>query len=280
MKWFFLFSAVAGGVILSMIAAPLSRRKKIAAEFAAYIKARRPDISINRITTSHIHFQSDHVKNGQIDLHKIMTGCTALKAEDREGRRNIYEWFFNSVLVNDGIETFSREKHAEHILPQLIRAEHLTFFTKRCPMPHRRLDGLPLCILYVADSEQNMQYITEEALRELEMPPGELHELALANLRKLFPEQAVRIVVDHHSMNLIAAHDCYDAARLLLVPGYLNEDEKLLAMIPDRDTLGLAPVPESGDMTGVEQLANTPFNEDKLLINRPILVTRNGFKLL
>ncbi len=279
LSWLWGIFAGIGGLLILCILAAWSWRKKIAKEFAAYIAEKRPDISILRITASRIHFRSPDTERGQLDLHKIISACSAIDANDPKGRRAVYEHFFNSVLADDAIAAFSYAEHAASILPQLIPAAHLPEFIKHGGVLHRPLDGLPLCILYVADAEQKMQYLNEEALTELGISPDALHELALSNLRKIFPEQSVRAVIERNTMILVAAHDCYDAARILLLPEYLREGEKMIALIPDRDTLGLAPVPESGDMSALQKLANTPFNRDKLLLKKPVLATRNGFAL-
>jgi hypothetical protein len=75
-------------------------------------------------------------------------------------------------------------------------------------------------------------------------------------------------------MNVIKSMDSYDAARLLLVPDYLNPGEELAAMIPDRDTLVLIKVPQNGDWSPLVKLAKVAAGDP--LYRRPLRVTSAG----
>jgi hypothetical protein len=82
--------------------------------------------------------------------------------------------------------------------------------------------------------------------------------------------------VRESTLTMVKALDSYDAARILLVPGYLGDGEEVVALIPDRDTLTLAPLPTDGNWDTLRKLARVAGGEH-LLIDRPIRVTRGGF---
>jgi hypothetical protein len=73
--------------------------------------------------------------------------------------------------------------------------------------------------------------------------------------------------------------DTFDATRLLLVPEMLNEGEALAIVIPDRDTLGLLPVPADGNWAPIRKLARTPASPYTLL-DKPLRATRDGFEVV
>jgi hypothetical protein len=108
------------------------------------------------------------------------------------------------------------------------------------------------------------------------LAPEELHERALANLRRSFPALVVRSVAETRQVSAIRAGDSFDATRLLLVPGELQEGEELAALIPDRETLVLAPPPDDGDWGALRKLARTSAASPYTLCDRPLRVTRRG----
>src|SRR2546430_2628019 len=133
-------------------------------------------------------------------------------------------------------------------------------------LPSRPLGNTGLRVAYVRDLAQRVQYLTRPHLEELGIEnDGELHELALANVRKIFDSDIVRSAVGG---NLIAckALDTYDAARLLLVPENLKAGESLVAAVPDRDTLALIAMPRNR----ANEFPMTPDNTDHLLLNKPL----------
>ena len=132
-----------------------------------------------------------------------------------------------------------------------------------------------ISVVFVLDRPASVQYVNVETLEKLGMDVEEALELAKTNLRATWSCQAVRGAVEQHSLALCKSADTYDAARLLLTPECLHNREKVVAVIPDRDTMALLPVPEDGDWSGITKLAlNT---EGHPLHTRPIIVTNEGF---
>ena len=94
------------------------------------------------------------------------------------------------------------------------------------------------------------------------------------NLGKSFRPEAIRPVLEESAMSVVKSEDTYDAARLLLIPGALRDGESIAALIPDRDTLVLTPVPEDGDWASLAKLAKNADGDP--LWTEPLLVTPAG----
>ena len=69
--------------------------------------------------------------------------------------------------------------------------------------------------------------------------------------------------------------DGFDAARLLLVPATLQPGQRLAAVISDRDTLALLPVPDK--WSSLDEIAKASIGDP--LFAKPLLVTRDGVVL-
>ncbi len=124
------------------------------------------------------------------------------------------------------------------------------------------------------DSEQSVAYLQSEQLADLGISPQEALDLAMENLGQTFKPEPVRAVLDDNSMSVVKSMDTYDAARLLLIPSTLQDGESVAALIPDRDTLVLAPVPADGDWTSLRKLARNADGDP--LWTEPLLVTSAG----
>lgn len=122
-------------------------------------------------------------------------------------------------------------------------------------------------------------YLTRPHVADLGLDVASIHQRALDNLRPTLPEEAVRNVLEGGRMNLLKLGDTYDAARLLLVPSLLREGEAIAAVVPDRDTLALAPVPADGDWKSFARLSRSRDHATPLL-DRPVKVTPAGFELM
>ncbi len=94
-------------------------------------------------------------------------------------------------------------------------------------------------------------------MASLGMDETALHSRAIDNLSRLWPVEATRQAVENRGVVVTKAHDSYDAARLLLLPERLRDQEEVAAQIPDRDTLVVAPVPADGDWSRLDRLARS-----------------------
>ena len=98
--------------------------------------------------------------------------------------------------------------------------------------------------------------------------------LAKANLARAFDSTAVRSALSDRSMNVVKTNDTFDAARILLVPQFLEPGESIAAVIPDRDTLVLTAVPADGDWSRLRKIAGVAAGDP--LWREPLIVTREG----
>jgi hypothetical protein len=132
-----------------------------------------------------------------------------------------------------------------------------------------------LSVVLVLDREASVLYLTAGHLQDLGLGGDEALALAKANLAATFARDAVRqAVADRKTISVIKSSDTYDAARLLLVPEYLEAGESIAAMIPDRDTLVLIGPPEDGDWSSHQRLAKNAAGDP--LWTEPLLVTPQG----
>lgn len=92
--------------------------------------------------------------------------------------------------------------------------------------------------------------------------------------RQALVDHLRRTAPRHRDRGLIKTCDSFDAARLLLVPGYLEAGETLVALIPDRDTLVLTTPPADDDWAGLRTLAGTADGDP--LYTEPLVVTSAG----
>ena len=151
---------------------------------------------------------------------------------------------------------------------------------KRGPMPvARRMPELGLWVVCAIDSEESVSFVTEKQLAELGIGEEKLHAIALENLATPQFREVVRGVIAENKAVNFKMLDSYDAARLLLIPACLEEGEQIAAVIPDRDTLFLCPVPPNADWNALAEIAKAPFG-DRLILDRPVRVTKVGFELL
>ena len=141
-------------------------------------------------------------------------------------------------------------------------------------VPLRRLDGRIIAALNIGVHSERMPL---KAMHSHFFPS--LHALALENLGRTFGPEPVRKTLSENSITMIKCLDSYDAARLLLLPGYLQPGEALAALVPDRDTLTILPLPGGGNWAPLAELAKSAAS-DHLLLDRPLRVTCDGFGVM
>jgi uncharacterized protein YtpQ (UPF0354 family) len=122
-----------------------------------------------------------------------------------------------------------------------------------------------LCVVYVVDGDSSMVYVCRALLRRWGRSVADVHNLALANLRRLgkpLPDGLLAEPV------VLQTQDGYDAARVLL----LEPRDGLLVAIPDRDTLWVGP--ESG-----QDLARLMATTERIAASSPHAVSPRLFRL-
>lgn len=217
---------------------------------------------------------------GTLGLLNLYTGLAGGPREP-EAQREAIRAFVTGALsgLQEAREPLSLAKHGERLMPRLADAGFVSDAAAQGkPLVHRPMSIPGLVTLYVLDSEHNVMYLGEERLAELGLDAQGLHAVAMANLGRHPIAEIVRGVVERKQVAMVKLGDSYDAARLLLVPEALTDGEELVAVVPDRETLGLLPVPSDEAWAPVRKLARTPASPYRLL-DRPLRVTRAGFVL-
>jgi uncharacterized protein YtpQ (UPF0354 family) len=131
-------------------------------------------------------------------------------------------------------------------------------------------------LVYVIDLPESVAYVNEETAKQLELSEPEMYEQAMKNLD---PEDVFKNNVknlDAGQVAVVKTADTFDAARLLLVPGTLDESKILCAAIPDRDTLVLAVMDSEQVFDTVDHMAKIP-GSDRLIYDQAIEVRSTGF---
>lgn len=182
----------------------------------------------------------------------------------------------DGILASNG--PLSLETIRSRLRPRLMPNDYYQQL-KRGPLPvARRLPELGLWQVCAIDSEESVAFVTEKQLTELGIDEDKLHAIALENLATPQFRDAVRGAISGNKAVNFKMLDSYDAARLLLIPACLEEGEQIAAVIPDRDTLFICPVPANADWNALAEIAKAPFS-DRLILDRPVCVTRSGFEV-
>jgi hypothetical protein len=176
-------------------------------------------------------------------------------------------------------KTESREVDRSKILPRLVTAEFVARANTNNDLPHRPLGETGLFVAYVEDGENSVRFVMGPLVEEACMDEEGLYQLAVENLGQTFNFAALRESQPDLGITTIKCGDSFDAARLLLIPKDLRPGEAVAALVPDRDTLTLTPVPADGNWSPLVELARIPASEH-LLLDRPLKVTSAGFEVM
>lgn len=279
MLWFL------GGLLLLvvllalMFSARSAWRGAVRQELIAVLREKHTGLELVSESEAALELRLADGTTGTLNLGNLY--ATLASAPNTEGaRRELVTRFVESVLAQqrEADQPLSLETHGDRLMPRLA-PESLLAESDRIALVYRP-SGLPgLLTTYVLDSEASVMYLTESHLRGLGLDAAALHERALANLRRVFPATVVRGAVETRQITLMKAGDSFDATRLLLVPEALGDGEELVALIPDRETLALAPLPADDDWGSLRKLARSPASPYHLL-DRPVRVTRDGFRVV
>jgi len=249
-----------------------SFRRAVRREFISFLRETMPELKISSESEAALAVRMKG-EDGTFYLHNLYSAAAAVPATP-EARREVFRRFAQGASQAEADATLRLETHGGRIRPRLMSAPMLAGMpaeVARSPVP-----GTPLHVVYVLDSETSVQYLTDAHLKDLGLDAPAVHERALRNLQRVFPPDPVRGTVAGRTVTMVKSGDTYDAARLLLVPGYLQEGEVLAAGVPDRDTLFLTAPPADGDWSRLHELAGAAAGPP--LLDRALRVTRAGFE--
>ena len=276
-KWLFLALAVFAGLFWLSLK---SYRRSVRKHLIRYLQETHPELGLVSEHSHHLVIRTAKTDRCQMNLYNLFQLIAAAKTKTPEDERAIFETFVGGLMEN--LERASRpmsiESDGEFFLPRLVNKADLAQLVARGKVIHQPLADTGLSVVYVRDSADAVSYLPERVLAELQLDVSALHERALANLRKKSGQDFARKVLAEKSLIVLKLCDTFDAARLLLIPEHLQDGEAIAAVIPDRDTLAIAPPPADGDWAGLTKLSRTTAGPP--LLNRPLKATRNGFELM
>jgi tetratricopeptide (TPR) repeat protein len=166
----------------------------------------------------------------------------------------------------------------DRIKPLLVTPESLNPDAHALQSP---LPALGLVVVYAMDLPAGLRFLNRDDGERLGLGLAELHRLALENLRHDFPREVLTGPLEQGSASAIQANDLFNAARLLVVPELLAPGQELVALIPHRDMLVLAPSSLLDDESKLrEGMRVFECASHPPLLDRPVRVSSQGFAIV
>ncbi len=190
--------------------------------------------------------------------------------------------FLEASLPDHG-PLVSVERHRPWINPKLITEDDLQARLQVASLPSTPLGDTGLHVIYVVDGENAplVFALTTEHMSQLNFATVDaLHQHTVDRLVEFTPQEAIDTVLKNGEASALGMHDGYVAARILAVQEMLGADESLVALLPDLDSCILLPVPEDDDWSKVHESARIPMHEGEMLLDQPVLVTRDTFQVV
>ena len=282
MPWYG-WAGIGAGAFVALAAGSMrSWRKQLADDLVAYLGHHLPDWRVEARSTSKLVLRNDAGDAAEFSLFNLRDAASRVRGDAATQARAREELFATAVSAfQEQVALLARAPDPEGLLarvfPRVVNAGFKAGLPGGVTMPHRPLGDTSLLIVYVIDSTHAVAYIDDARMRALGMDEAALYARALANLRGLWPVEATRQAVENRNLVVTKALDTYDAARLLLLPERLRDDEAMAALIPDRDTLVLAPVPRDGDWSRLHRLARSTSGRE--LFDRALHVSPAGIRV-
>ena len=256
-------------------------RDAVRGEFLDRLKAAVPEVEIVSQSIDAVELRGADGNVGTFRPFRLYREMTAVDLRDEEAKNEVYDKFVQVVGESlRGLEV-DPQRDLARLRPRIVTTDFLTQLTQAAEgrkVPSRKIGVAGLCVVLVLDSENSVAYLQEELLENLGVDLDEAYRVALDNLREGFPHETVREPIDQGTVGIVHIGDSHDAARLLLIPEHLVSGQKLVALIPDRDLLVLAPVPIREDWKKLRKLARKTADEP--LFPHPLLVDREGFQVV
>lgn len=252
-------------------------RTNIRNSFLAYLEEEHPELQIGEVTSTSVVITTEEGGEGTLFLDRLYSESTSIEIEDEEGYRELFSRFASTIVEGQQALTVDAKRDRDRVFPRIVQGDWPEEAAKQVgsdPIPSLPLGPEGLAVVFVLDNEHSVAYLQSEQLTDLGISPAEAMDLAIENLGQSFRPEAIRPVLDESAMSVVKSEDTYDAARLLLIPGALQDGESIAALIPDRDTLVLAPVPDDGDWASLAKLAENADGDR--LWSEPLLVTPAG----
>jgi hypothetical protein len=285
--WAGVVVAVLAGLFLLMFAANRSWRNSVRQELVAYLGTHAPEVTIAAVHADRLELRppgQGEDAGATFFLFNTYQQLAAIREPDAASataaRNAIFDVVVRSIRESvKGLDELDAEAERANVLPRLLDAAALASMAGQIAARGESLPSVPsgvdgLSVVFVLDRPTTVAYLTEDLLAQLQLTPAQALDVARTNLARTFARDVVREAVTSKNLNVIKSCDTFDAARLLLVPGYLEPGESLVALVPDRDTLVLTGPPADGDWTGLRKLARA--NAGDPLCTEPLVVTADG----
>jgi hypothetical protein len=252
-------------------------RTNIRNQFLAYLAAEHPELKIGEVTSDSVVITTEEGGEGTLFLDRLYSESHSIEVDDEDAHRELFARFAGTIIEGQGALSVDADRDRDRVFPRIVRSDWAEEAAKQVgsdPLPSLPLGPEGLDVVFVLDNENSVAYLQSEQLTDLGISPEDALDLAKENLGRSFRPEAIRPVLDESAMSVVKSEDTYDAARLLLIPGALRDGESIAALIPDRDTLVLTPVPEDGDWASLAKLAKSPDGDP--LWTEPLVVTSTG----
>lgn len=290
LTWWGWAGAAAGATLaigVAFVAVGLWSRQRWRRALVEHLRRTAPDVEIAAIHPDRLELRfpgrgaeasgTFHLERYYDRMASLAFGSGTAAADERAA---LYDTI--AAAIRDGASSLDRlDAAAErgNVMPRIVGDATLAALRGQVAASGKDLPSLPagvagLSIVFVLDREAAVAYLTGDLLAELNLTPEDALDVGRANLARAFSRDVVRSAVGSRNLNVIKTCDSFDAARLLLVPGYLEAGETLVALIPDRDTLVLTTPPANGDWTGLRTLAGAADGDP--LYAEPLVVTSAG----
>jgi len=277
MPWWGWGLAVTAGIGILWVWSVRLFRKNIRREFIAALREAYPDVQILAEGQYQLTFRTPDFGECTANLLNLYYACGRAGSKAETWTPMIEQFLASLRDQVSSSKSLTLDSVGDKLLPRLVPTSFLQSLPAGATLLWRPLDQTGLATAYVIDRPNSVEYITGAHLKELGLDSAQLHEQALANLKRTFGPEAVIATLENGNMNVIKLLDSHDAARVLLVPQYVPEAKEIAALIPDVDTLALAPIPADGDWSALRR-ACVPGG-GKPLLDCPLRVSRAGFKL-
>jgi hypothetical protein len=274
-------------IVALLFGARRSWRTSVREELVDHLRRTAPDLAIAAIHADRLELAMPGAApdaGATFYLARVYQRIAELPAGDtpelRAGRAAVYDTIVATIREGaTGLESLDADAERRNVMPRLVTDDTLAALRRQVAGAGKALPSLPsgvagLSIVFVLDREAAVAYLTADLLAELKLTPEQALEVGRANLARTFGRDVVRSAVGSRNINVIKISDSFDAARVLLVPGYLDAGESVVALIPDRDTLVLTAAPDDGDWAGLRRLARAAAGDP--LWTEPLIVTSDG----
>jgi len=253
-------------------------RTDVRRRFLLHLEAHFPQIEILEEMPDHLRLKAAGGEPATLFLRRLYGGAADLDLHDEAGYRELFDLWAGVVLEGTAGGVQDPATDRVRLLPRLVTPSFLRGISDgREALPCRPLEGLGLYVVFVLDGQHSVSFVNEDMLGLLGLDTERAWDLALDNLRQRSGELSVAEVLAGE-IQAFKSGDTFAAARLLLIPEQLVPGQLLAAVIPDRDTLVLAPMPLDGDWSVLKKIAKIPSGE--ALLEHPVKVSREGFQLM